>query len=163
MENLRLLSSLLRIRGGISEFFYISVAPAFSSPHTRRYFPSPGARYPGQLLFSAYAEVFPIRNLVPAQQRALLRIRGGISTYGQSLKVENYSSPHTRRYFRAGPPVAGGEHLFSAYAEVFPRWPSRRGRRASLLRIRGGISLFTGTRATPPASSPHTRRYFQTY
>ncbi|BAQ21101.1 hypothetical protein cgR_6039 [Corynebacterium glutamicum R] len=50
--------------------------------------------------------------------------------------------------------------LFSAHAEVFPSFVSRRPVGVALLRTRGGISTDVDFRDEELASSPHTRRYF---
>ena len=75
--------------------------------------------------------------------------------------IDSHSSPRTRRYFprRAsrGPPG----FLFSAHAEVFPRFMSWRRRSLTLLRARGGISIEEGDHRGSRGSSPRTRRYFR--
>ena len=91
---------------------------------------------------------------------SLLRTRGGISAQAERHCVYYRSSPHTRRYF---PPITlsiTSIILFSAHAEVFPRFTMKTRWRGSLLRTRGGIST-VGIRAWGAiCSSPHTRRYF---
>ena len=173
-------SSLLRIRGGISDSVPIRGCGDGSSPHTRRYFRKPPGLMPKRSLFSAYAEVFPspitticrplallrIRGGIsanpaaPAPPQTLLRIRGGISNLRPAHRSCNYSSPHTRRYFRYGRGLCLTSRLFSAYAEVFPKETHDEPQPPPLLRIRGGISKHNQLVAPGVSSSPHTRRYF---
>ena len=70
----------------------------------------------------------------------LLRARGGISQ-PQYLALFNIdSSPRTRRYFHRHCPASDAAELFSAHAEVFPRYAPPYPRWTALLRARGGIS-----------------------
>ncbi len=55
----RFKASLLRARGGISNFSLDCLPPVCSSPRTRRYFPHPSSGLLANYLFSAHAEVFP--------------------------------------------------------------------------------------------------------
>ena len=71
--------SLLRARGGISEFKVPLERAMNSSPRTRRYFPHPRRRSPQAGLFSAHAEVFPMMTFRLLSIVSLLRARGGIS------------------------------------------------------------------------------------
>ena len=113
--------------------------------------------------------------------KTLLRARGGISLARLVSGATSPSSPRTRRYFHPCAETATAGKLFSAHAEVFPIWsavvapgrlfsahaevfPSRSTLHCStstLLRARGGISIDTAQQATPPSSSPRTRRYFR--
>ncbi|BAQ21100.1 hypothetical protein cgR_6038 [Corynebacterium glutamicum R] len=91
--------ALLRTRGGISSKMLHYATLFNSSPHTRRYFLRPCYLGRWFVLFSAHAEVFPIGRNWPSFARALLRTRGGISSYYTWLRPSSRSSPHTRRYF----------------------------------------------------------------
>ena len=134
---------------------------SFSSPHTRRYF-RPG-RAPLRLLplFSAHAEVFPTHHAQHHEHHPLLRTRGGISCKRRLLRDGLRSSPHKRRHFPRITREKLTLRLFSAHAEVFPRWGFVLGVRFALLRTRGGISPSKAQTEAERASSPHTRRYFQ--
>ena len=94
--------SLLRIRGGISIPVEIWLEAVVSSPHTRRYFQKKKQEQQEKLLFSAYAEVFPLPRHRRQPTIPLLRIRGGISDKPAPRRNRADSSPHTRRYFPQG-------------------------------------------------------------
>ena len=132
---------LLRTRGGISH------------NHTNQ-----GAV---PVLFSAHAEVFPVQFVLSRSFSPLLRTRGGISGSPMAGTSMRFSSPHTRRYFPPNRPLGGDISLFSAHAEVFPRWRTKMVGITPLLRTRGGISCVSGDEAVGAVSSPHTRRYFR--
>ncbi|SDE08030.1 hypothetical protein SAMN05421878_10210 [Actinobaculum suis] len=53
-----------------------------------------------------------------------------------------HSSPHARRYFLLSEYAGRTGDLFSARAEVFPRLATVSREAPSLLRTRGGISIF---------------------
>ena len=152
---------LLRIRGGISEAMRGLLPHEVSSPHTRRYFQDCSPAIRSKPLFSAYAEVFPMQEILDRKAWALLRIRGGISANDVDRDFMPTSSPHTRRYFHLIHSARHRTELFSAYAEVFPNRPMTKARRAALLRIRGGISSLVHRASGNSSSSPHTRRYFR--
>ena len=131
-----------------------------SSPHTRRYFHLPKSPANMKALFSAHAEVFPAESPLSMTVETLLRTRGGISDVLMWGSNGEHSSPHTRRYFPPASIPGAQVGLFSAHAEVFPRFMSIPVPNGSLLRTRGGISLGSALIAMVSASSPHTRRYF---
>ena len=112
-----------------------------SSPRTRRYFRKSNALFLQLPLFSAHAEVFPLRAAAVSEVLALLRARGGISEGYEPPVPRELSSPRTRRYFLVTVRFAGRDALFSAHAEGFP------------------VDLFTLHRHA--CSSPRTRRYFR--
>ena len=93
--------SLLRTRGGISELNKALAELGTSSPHTRRYFRRRLLLCRAWLLFSAHAEVFPLRSRSRATTSTLLRTRGGISYWRGYARRLRHSSPHTRRYFQS--------------------------------------------------------------
>ncbi|BAQ21103.1 hypothetical protein cgR_6041 [Corynebacterium glutamicum R] len=114
----------------------------------------------GVSLFSAHAEVFPVRDWLTRVGNSLLRTRGGISNIIEARTWRTDSSPHTRRYFLWTCGNRMDLALFSAHAEVFPIYDRRIARLNALLRTRGGISAKEGFLRDPTGSSPHTRRYF---
>ena len=153
--------SLLRARGGISPRVSASTAPAPSSPRTRRYFPHRHRGGAAAALFSAHAEVFPIRPGWSFDDLTLLRARGGISIATSLRSGKAASSPRTRRYFLAGRIAKGVRILFSAHAEVFPLATMGECEARALLRARGGISTMSPKAVDSFGSSPRTRRYFR--
>ncbi len=78
-QDYRLTTTLLRTRGGISHGPLGKYRTRNSSPHTRRYFPSPTHGMRKLALFSAHAEVFPTSPPTKPPTPSLLRTRGGIS------------------------------------------------------------------------------------
>ena len=132
-----------------------------SSPRTRRYFPGDRRRIADRALFSAHAEVFPLKRSVKRLAKALLRARGGISQLKSPWSPTAASSPRTRRYFRYGDVLTRRVALFSAHAEVFPAKALARISTTPLLRARGGISPTAAVCIPVDVSSPRTRRYFQ--
>ena len=74
-----------------------------------------------QVLFSAYAEVFPSSRLWGSQTTPFLCLRRGVSVrLDPRLCVPCFSLP-TQRCFWSHPCADVVERLFSAYAEVFPK------------------------------------------
>ena len=135
------MKALLRTRGGISYSELWRGRRNDSSPHTRRYFRRIRRVMAFDPLFSAHAEVFPIKAYNKGTPIALLRTRGGISAAIKAPYEKNLSSPHTRRYFPPWPVRLRCVALFSAHAEVFPPRLRQRGYCHPLLRTRGGISF----------------------
>ena len=152
--------TLLRARGGISGTKSFSGGSDGSSPRTRRYFQCWGFSRDVWPLFSAHAEVFPLRLLRLLRSRPLLRARGGISAKKGPHPVQGGSSPRTRRYFPHSGATFSHHALFSAHAEVFPRSVSTNSVTDTLFRARGGISPIMGRETIAGNSSPRTRRYF---
>ena len=71
------------------------------------------------ILFSAYAEVFPVRAVIFRLRRAFLCLRRGVSRHVVlDLRLIVFSLP-TQRCFSISSHSAAGLPLFSAYAEVF--------------------------------------------
>ena len=94
-----LLQALLRARGGISRVTSKVPSITFSSPRTRRYFQNCSLLFFLFQLFSAHAEVFPLRKARCVWRNSLLRARGGISETRTFITPTSASSPRTRRYF----------------------------------------------------------------
>ena len=70
-------------------------------------------------VFSAYAEVFPAKNMLAAKMKGFLRVRGGVSTTKKHLGSLAPFSPRTRRCFWVKFKDNCKVEVFSAYAEVF--------------------------------------------
>ena len=160
-SNQRRNTTLLRVRGGISPLGNESAISNDSSPRARRYFRGTWIDPADQQLFSACAEVFPLKPGLRKPGRTLLRVRGGISKVRAFLECGITSSPRARRYFLGS---KGGAHLsslFSACAEVFPKTPRLFRKAKALLRVRGGISALIVNPVDYVRSSPRARRYFR--
>ena len=94
------LSSLPRIRGGVSRENLTDSPCVRSSPHTRGCFLSrPPMRF-RRMVFPAYAGVFPGLTMPHALPFSLPRIRGGVSFWYTYAGSVHKSSPHTRGCFR---------------------------------------------------------------
>ena len=131
-----------------------------SSPHTRGCFLHRAMRIHGQLVFPAYAGVFPFRHSARPTSRSLPRIRGGVSNPIQRLKSCVRVFPAYAGVFPSYKLILNGTPVFPAYAGVFPTRPACRGSADRLPRIRGGVSDATGSDALLVWSSPHTRGCF---
>ncbi|SPT75244.1 Domain of uncharacterised function (DUF2825) [Arcanobacterium haemolyticum] len=92
--------SLPRTRGGISYSSCLSTRSFSSSPHTRGYFQVIGTIMIKAALFPAHAGVFPLIRGKLWSILSLPRTRGGISMKLWDTNDHDYSSPHTRGYFR---------------------------------------------------------------
>ena len=91
----------------------------FSLP-TQRCFPKLRHSNLQSSLFSAYAEVFPLRKRFGVQLATFLCLRRGVSrSTPQGAPLTCFSLP-TQRCFQAEPRNRTSALLFSAYAEVFP-------------------------------------------
>ena len=97
----------------------LQLTELISSPRTRRYFLRTAGMGYEQILFSAHAEVFPLRSWGLITVIALLRARGGISVLTGVWNGIKDSSPRTRRYFLMRLRAVMLSWLFSAHAEVF--------------------------------------------
>ena len=94
-----LLSSLPRIRGGVSRQCHTASGTLWSSPHTRGCFCARELRVPRAWVFPAYAGVFLALSTSGLSLRSLPRIRGGVSGRRHILPRWRRSSPHTRGCF----------------------------------------------------------------
>ena len=100
--------ALLRACGGISHWPASFAQMVDSSPRVRRYFHAFASHAGRKPLFSARAEVFPIRAAVSSSTSTLLRACGGISFSLSDRPWYRSSSPRVRRYFHGSLRVAGG-------------------------------------------------------
>ena len=94
---------------------------SFSLPTQRCFFLSPVAKVSGSL-FSAYAEVFHRNGGKDMDNKTFLCLRRGVSLNGDVLSCHDHFSLPTQRCFPASDPTQDIFKLFSAYAEVFPRY-----------------------------------------
>ena len=93
------ITSLPRIRGGVSGPQGIGKSTLLSSPHTRGCFEAVYIQPAYQTVFPAYAGVFPAAEFILNHCRSLPRIRGGVSMALTLVKGFRKSSPHTRGCF----------------------------------------------------------------
>ena len=111
--------TFLCLRRGVSSPYYFDERMAAFSLPTQRCFPSSRPWFWRQLLFSAYAEVFPAPTTLMSAWPPFLCLRRGVSL--KSVKTflgSNFSLPTQRCFWDEH--RAGRRHvLFSAYAEVF--------------------------------------------
>ena len=93
-----------------------------------------------RLLFSAYAEVFPIQRSERSCSTTFLCLRRGVSADRAKESCRAPFSLPTQRCFRPSPPSVHSACLFSAYAEVFrPDLPQAPDPQAFLC-LRRGVS-----------------------
>ena len=89
----------LRVRGGVSNSDNVPTRRSVFSPRTRRCFRHLRHSRHRAVVFSAYAEVFPLRELEYFAGERFLRVRGGVSkVLGSPIPREPFS-PRTRRCF----------------------------------------------------------------
>ena len=91
-------------------------------------------------LFSAYAEVFPACWASRFSWSAFLCLRRGVSYAEEGATLEWVFSLPTQRCFRYEGETRPAPDLFSAYAEVFPSRTARAKRSRSFLCLRRGVS-----------------------
>ena len=92
------------------------------------------------VLFSAYAEVFPLCHPVSSFFSPFLCLRRGVSSLlGESVLLECFSLP-TQRCFLFTRKVNERRRLFSAYAEVFLMRRKAQRLNGSFLCLRRGVS-----------------------
>ena len=91
-----------------------------SSPHTRGCFRVFIRQIVREMVFPAYAGVFPVANGFRIQKRGLPRIRGGVSSETIATMRDMASSPHTRGCFSRRACRHPPDGVFPAYAGVFP-------------------------------------------
>ena len=93
-----------------------------------------------QMLFSAYAEVFPKIGQMPGMPTAFLCLRRGVSVLpSDRVEIIDFSLP-TQRCFRKARSGLRPEDLFSAYAEVFLIDPTSPCAAWAFLCLRRGVS-----------------------
>ena len=131
-----------------------------SSPHTRGCFPLFRHLILTDVVFPAYAGVFPSVKSACMTGRSLPRIRGGVSADISRHRLDYQSSPHTRGCFLTESGMSPLQKVFPAYAGVFPIAFCASCALRCLPRIRGGVSYIHCSAAIFVLSSPHTRGCF---
>ena len=112
-------SSFLCLRRGVSKTKYYDAYQIIFSLPTQRCFRLFRNHVVIEILFSAYAEVFPLSASVLRSERPFLCLRRGVSGNSQDVeRFHDFSLP-TQRCFRVAHRLAACLILFSAYAEVF--------------------------------------------
>ena len=136
-------SAFLCLRRGVSRFLQLFLLSlAFSLP-TQRCFCLRRGITRAATLFSAYAEVFLSCPLCKLLCTTFLCLRRGVSHRALAgICRQNFSLP-TQRCFLGGQRPPRGDQLFSAYAEVFPRYLVAEVCVISFLCLRRGVSLST--------------------
>ena len=89
------------------------------SPRMRRCFRGLQSNSLQYLVFSAYAEVFPVNELIYPRGVRFLRVCGGVSRLCVARHSRHKFSPRMRRCFSTGDVKSQNISVFSAYAEVF--------------------------------------------
>ena len=134
-------------------------AISFSLPTQRCFRLCQGSQSP-RLLFSAYAEVFPIRNDKQRKKRPFLCLRRGVSdSIIGSNRSADFSLP-TQRCFSLRARLLSRVRLFSAYAEVFPDAITTAQTTAAFLCLRRGVSPPLHRPGCPGTFSLPTQRCF---
>ena len=114
------------------------------------------------VLFSAYAEVFPLCHPVSSFFSPFLCLRRGVSSLlGESVLLECFSLP-TQRCFLFTRKVNERRRLFSAYAEVFLMRRKAQRLNGSFLCLRRGVSDTRERRGLHLIFSLPTQRCFHT-
>ena len=132
--------SFLCLRRGVSISTHLGGGKRTFSLPTQRCFCVVGLDLATRKLFSAYAEVFPLKTAVKRMRPSFLCLRRGVSGEpGRWAWSACFSLP-TQRCFQAEEMEKAAPELFSAYAEVFPRFPFWSHSPSAFLCLRRGVS-----------------------
>ena len=132
--------TFLCLRRGVSYWGSIQADFLIFSLPTQRCFFLAFRRGCQLYLFSAYAEVFPCGSLPRRSSLPFLCLRRGVSGVGSGRNVgERFSLP-TQRCFWVKKAISRQNDLFSAYAEVFPRYKAFSQDQPAFLCLRRGVS-----------------------
>ena len=119
--SLKKLPTFLCLRRGVSVTAYGRQAEIIFSLPTQRCFSDAPRWNPVEVLFSAYAEVFPLTVPANFSRSTFLCLRRGVSEVHEfRFSLCHFSLP-TQRCFPLRRSVIPFFPLFSAYAEVFPK------------------------------------------
>ena len=119
--SLKKLPTFLCLRRGVSVTAYGRQAEIIFSLPTQRGFSDAPRWNPVEVLFSAYAEVFPLTVPANFSRSTFLCLRRGVSEVHEfRFSLCHFSLP-TQRCFPLRRSVIPFFPLFSAYAEVFPK------------------------------------------
>ena len=110
-----------------------------------------------QLVFPAYAGMFPRLSFKPIWVGSFPRIRGDVPTRGFTEAARAAFSPHTRGCSEEDLEQAQCHLVFPAYARMFPTWATTTGTWKGFPRIRGDVSMFERHGLELAVFSPHTR------
>ena len=154
------MKGFLRASGGVSWVRCFMESDEKFSPRKRRCFSSPSMSTAARAVFSAQAEVFPLRHSLAAVKRCFLRASGGVSLRWHQGQLQLSFSPRKRRCFLKHRVCIKIVVVFSAQAEVFLfDDPVKEGAK-SFLRASGGVSTAPTAAKAAAAFSPRKRRCF---
>ena len=122
-----------------------------------------GACRQARRVFSTSVEVFPHHARVVDATFGLLHVRGGVSVIDKTIELLKESSPRPWRCFWSTSSGSYSSLVFSTSVEVFPRARLRPRFAASLLHVRGGVSIAGFHFASGVESSPRPWRCFQAW
>ena len=138
-------STFLCLRRGVSQYGKSQKEIAAFSLPTQRCFLHDSEMLCLHKLFSAYAEVFPPRDLTVVELVAFLCLRRGVSRASAAGNRRRAFSLPTQRCFYLQLPYLQAQELFSAYAEVFLRHSISRSPHQAFLCLRRGVSMSKGS------------------
>ena len=134
------LVTFLCLRRGVSPLPAVQEVQRLFSLPTQRCFRIQILKLRSKKLFSAYAEVFPPRDLTVVELVAFLCLRRGVSRASAAGNRRRAFSLPTQRCFYLQLPYLQAQELFSAYAEVFLRHSISRSPHQAFLCLRRGVS-----------------------
>ena len=137
--------AFLCLRRGVSTMYRKNDSFGDFSLPTQRCFSSTRSARGAKTLFSAYAEVFPPRDLTVVELVAFLCLRRGVSRASAAGNRRRAFSLPTQRCFYLQLPYLQAQELFSAYAEVFLRHSISRSPHQAFLCLRRGVSMSKGS------------------
>ena len=135
------LVTFLCLRRGVSPLPAVQEVQRLFSLPTQRCFRIQILKLRSKKLFSAYAEVFPRRDLTVVELVAFLCLRRGVSRASAAGNRRRAFSLPTQRCFYVQLPYLQAQELFSAYAEVFLRHSISRSPHQAFLCLRRGVSI----------------------
>ena len=139
------LVTFLCLRRGVSPLPAVQEVQRLFSLPTQRCFRIQILKLRSKKLFSAYAEVFPPRDLTVVELVAFLCLRRGVSRASAAGNRRRAFSLPTQRCFYLQLPYLQAQELFSAYAEVFLRHSISRSPHQAFLCLRRGVSMSKGS------------------
>ena len=134
------LVTFLCLRRGVSPLPAVQEVQRLFSLPTQRCFRIQILKLRSKKLFSAYAEVFPPRDLTVVELVAFLCLRRGVSRASAAGNRRRAFSLPTQRCFYLQLPYLQAQELFSAYAEVFPYTDLKAKVKEAFLCLRRGVS-----------------------
>ena len=146
-----------RIRGDVPPIYRGIYIDTPFSPHTRGCSHWAHQAVFAVMVFPAYAGMFPSFIIGFIISRRFPRIRGDVPSVFTASFCCFWFSPHTRGCSHEFGPLAGGDHVFPAYAGMFPHHRPHPHHPRSFPRIRGDVPCAMTPRGLIRRFSPHTR------